>query len=438
MDTRILSSKWLNLHMKSYFKDICIALDINILAICIYRELNRQLNFGRVDFVKWVLDARFLFCHFIQHNNFTQARYHIAAATHILQKHQDVLETKGPSKNRDEEYKVYHRNSADVAKCWAKYGITLMKASMERLLEKVGEEGQCSSNELKNFAGTNSTEPILMENLRYVDIEPELETITNQVTDHLLYLLKFKDAKLMFLNVKKWLEKEKGYYTLDNYASEHVNIVRSFSHAYLYLSIYVKCECKLMEMHKQRINMLENLIAKLDSQYYRDVCQRIWLDLGTAYSIILDIEVERLRASDEEPTAYMRMKIDNLAKEGIKYLRSLLDSLETDKSDDGILNYSNEQLDLLLCAHFLLGKLYNTVFISNLQLEMKYTEQSLRAFTFIISYCEEHPEKVDELQMHEIITISRKYVDQLKVKHKLKQVVNNINILSIKIIALRM
>ncbi|EFN77612.1 KIF1-binding protein homolog [Harpegnathos saltator] len=389
-------------------------------AYC-HKTLNMQLSQEDVDYIDWALNAATLSQYFIGHDNFSQARYHLAAASHILQKHQNILEAKGQKESSESiaaEYETYYHRSADVARCWVKYGITLLSASKERLLRRVDQEDQCSSDDL-NSGATESTKPTV-ELMRFVDIEPELETITGQVTDQ--YLLDFEDARPVFLNVQKWLDKAKAYYTLENHASDYARIIQDISQLYRYLSFYELHEDRQAKMHKRRIDVLEGVIKELNPQYYRAVCREIWIELGETYSEILNIKMDRLQASDEKPTLHMITKINHLSKGSISHFRSYLDSLETGKSDDGVPKYSDDQLYQALYTHFLIGRLYNKTITSDLGLRIENMQKSLDAYQFIVNYCDKYPEKAEELKKHEFISLCREFVGLLPLTlHRLKQ-----------------
>lgn len=413
-----------------YLAQVYCALDDKhkFAAYC-HRTLSKQLSQDEtthdLDYIDWALNAATLSQYYIEHDNFAQARYHLSAASHVLQKHRDNLETKGPRETSESvaaEYENYDHRSADVARCWAKYGMTLLSASKERLLKRVDEEeeeeeDQCALEDSRS--PTESSKSVA--NLRFVDIEPELETIAGQVTDR--YLLDFNDARLVFLNVQKWLDKAKTYYTLENHASDYARIAQDVSQTYRYLLFYEEQEDRQAKMHKRRIDVLEDVIKELNPQYYRAVCREIWLELGDIYSEILDIKIDRLQASNEKPTVQMITKINHLARGSIKHFRSYLESLETGRSgDSGTESFSDDQLYRALYTYFHIGRLYNKIMTSDLQLRLENTQQSLDAYQFVVNYYDKHPEKTEELKKHEFISLSREFVTLLPLTlHRLRQ-----------------
>lgn len=389
-----------------------------------HRTLSKQLSQDEtthdLDYIDWALNAATLSQFYIEHDNFSQARYHLAAASHVLQKYRDALEAKGTKETSEcvaAEYENYDHRSADVARCWAKYGITLLSASKERLLKRVEQEDQCSSSDDSRSASESARSVV---DLRFVDIEPELETIVAQVTDQ--YLLDFDDARLVFLNVQKWLDKAKAYYTLENHASDYARIAQDISQAYRYLAFYEEQENLQAKMHKRRINVLEDVVKQLNPQYYRAVCREIWLELGDTYSDILDIKIDRLQASNEKPTARMVAKINHLARGSIRHFRLYVDSLETGNKSGGAESFPDDQLYRALYIYFHIGRLYNKIITTELPLRIENTQRSLDAYRFVVDYYDKHPEKTEELKKYEFIGLCREFVSLLPLTlHRLRQ-----------------
>lgn len=97
--------------------------------------LKRQLEFNDYESIDWALNAATLSQYFTEKNGFKQARHHLAAASCILDKYESVLE----NQVTDDETKAanleqFKHRSADVARCWSKYGLCLLSNSWERLM----------------------------------------------------------------------------------------------------------------------------------------------------------------------------------------------------------------------------------------------------------------------------------------------------------------
>jgi len=399
-----------------YLAQVCRELDdkCNFALYC-HRTLSKQLSQNKItqdlDYVDWALNAATISQYFIEQDKFPQARHHLAAASCILEKYSEILRAKGTRETSESiaaEYENYDHRSASVARCWAKYGIALLEASKERLLKKAEQEDQDSkvSNEAYKYSQTET-----MEDPRFADLEPELESITNEITD--MYLLDFNDARPVFLNVRKWLDKAKEYYTFENHASDYAWIAQDLSQAYKHLAFFEDNEDRQARMHKRRIDILEEVIEGLCPRFYRNVCREIWIELAETYSEILDLKIDRLQASNEKPTAPMVAKIERLARNSIKHYQSYLNSLEMSKSESGVESFSDDSLYPALSTYFHIGRLYNKIITSEVQQKIENMQNSIDAYSFVVNYYDKHPEKQKKLEKYEFIKLSKEFVTLL-------------------------
>lgn len=367
-------------------------------AIYCHMTLRKQLGHNEIvqdlDYIDWALNAATLSQYFMENNSFFQARHHLAAASYILQKYKNILEQK--SKNNEEneilaaEWENFKHRSADVARCWAKYGILLMLSSKERLMQK-NETGQDNKQLNKNSKSK------IINDLRFSILEKEIEPIINQITDK--YLLDFDDARSVFLNTQKWLEQAKTYYTLENHASDYILIIQDNSRAYKYLSFFEEHEDRQAKMHKRRIDILENVITELNPQYYESACRQIWIELGETYSDILDIKLDRLRSSDEKPSPQTLTKINYLAKNSIKNFQAFLDSLHVRNSNSEMQEFPDEVMQPALFSYFHLGRLYNKMITPDKTIQIKNMQNSINAYKFVIDYCEKYPKAAEVMKV---------------------------------------
>lgn len=195
-------------------------------AVYCHRTLQRQLEMEDNDPIDWALNAATLSQFFMEKNGFKQARHHLAASSYILEKYEKSLQE---ITERDEAYEAkietFKHRSADVARCWAKYGVLLLLKSKERLLNHTDDiDSHCSL--LTDLAklqltsdSTVSTEDL--QHLHFVGIE--IGAHEYQITDQ--FALTLEDARKVFLNAQLWLSKAHEYYTLDSLASDLLMIV---------------------------------------------------------------------------------------------------------------------------------------------------------------------------------------------------------------------
>lgn len=113
--------------------------------------LRRQMEAKSYEAIDFALNSATLSQYFIGQNMFKQARHHLAAATLVMAEHEaEMLTPPGlTDKQKQDIQETFKHRYADVARCWAKYGLSLLSASKERLFndddEKLAEgEFKCS------------------------------------------------------------------------------------------------------------------------------------------------------------------------------------------------------------------------------------------------------------------------------------------------------
>uniref|UniRef100_T1GMA8 KIF-binding protein n=1 Tax=Megaselia scalaris TaxID=36166 RepID=T1GMA8_MEGSC len=97
--------------------------------------LKRQLESDDYDPIDWALNAATLSQYYIGPNLFKEARHHLAAATLIMTEFEGKMVTDEMTLEAKEAIKEsFNHRFADIARCWAKYGLALLNASRERLM----------------------------------------------------------------------------------------------------------------------------------------------------------------------------------------------------------------------------------------------------------------------------------------------------------------
>ncbi|KAL2727660.1 hypothetical protein V1477_016936 [Vespula maculifrons] len=403
--------------LKDYYKS----------AVYCHITLRRQLEQNEImqdlDHVEWALNAATLSQYFIGNKRFTQARHHLVAASYILQKYENVMKEKKNKTNSRiaaAEYERYKHRSADIARCWAKYGILLLSLSKHRLLQEPGK-GEINpyytrKSEL-NFDEEKDPEKNF-DDLKFDILMDDIKPFINQITDK--YLLDFNDAKLVFLNIQKWIEQAKSYYTLENHASDYVEIIQDISQAYKYLAFFDESEDRRAKMHKRRIDMLQATVKELNPQYYKTACRQIWTELSETYSDILDIKLDRLQMSEDKTDPHALTKINHLAKSSIKNFQLFLDSLENNSTDAKTATFPHHFVHPALTAYFQIGRLYSKIITADKSMQVQNIQNTINAYQFLIDYCETHPEAAEVMKRE--LVLCKEIVALLPVKvSKLKQ-----------------
>lgn len=374
-------------------------------AVYCHMTLRRQLEQRDFESIEWALNAATLSQFFLEKGGFEQARHYLAAATHILRKYEDTLKSAEGTGVESEEVAAdrenFNHRSADISRCWAKYGILLISASKERLFLQIENENYEESFDINSIQQDikSDLDNKCFENLKFTTIEMEVEIIANDITDK--YLLDFNDAKVVFLKVQKWLEDAKQYYSLENHASDYVQLVQDMSQAYKHLVFFENKEDRQAKMHKRRIDILEAVIKEINKTYYQIACRQIWMELGETYSEILDIKVERLQALEERPTPHMLSKINTLATSAIKYFETFLDSLKDCRMFVENKTFQYEMVRPALCTYFQLGRLYSKIITPDKNMQLVNVKKSCDSYAFLVNYCEKDS-RAKELMVTEL------------------------------------
>lgn len=110
-----------------------------------HMTLKRQIEAKSYEPIDFALNAATLSQYFIGQNMFKQARHHLSAATLVISDHEATMLTPPhlTEEQKTEIQETFKHRFADVARCWAKYGLALLSASKERLFnddeEKLAE-----------------------------------------------------------------------------------------------------------------------------------------------------------------------------------------------------------------------------------------------------------------------------------------------------------
>ncbi|KAH0569120.1 KIF-binding protein [Cotesia glomerata] len=390
-------------------------------AFYCHMTLQRQLELDDLDYIDWALNAATLSQFFMERKHFSQARHHLAAASHILKIYENSL-IDDVGENANEEIKAakweqFRHRSADVARCWAKYGILLMSMSRDRLIERADNVDDEKEPKEDNKA-EDAVDIETLESMKFTKLEVPIQSIAEQVTDQ--YLLDFNDAKKIFLNVQQWLDQAKKFYALETHASDYVYIMQDMSQAYKYLTFFEEDEDRQAKMHKRRIDILEHVIKELNPRYYQSECRQLWIELGETYSAILDIKLDKLRASDDRPTPHVLTKINHLSRSAIKYYQTFLDSLKESESSAPLKEFPEELVRPALFAYFHLGTLYNKLITPDKNAQIENIMNSINAYNFFVEYCNSHPDAAEFMKVE--LNVCKDLANLLPLKlNKLKQ-----------------
>lgn len=268
--------------------------------------LSRQLEAGEYDAIEWSLNCATLSQFHMSSGNFAQSRHCLAAASEIFHQHKaekcasstsaTTGEAEGPPDSRLDER--MNQTEADISRCWTKYCISLLSTEEE-------EGPEQSKPKLKLFK---------FDSLDVSDIEFSIPCDL---------IKSYEEAKPAFLACQKHIEISKQYYTLENYASEHVLIVQDHSNAYKLLAHFATAHEIKCRMHKRRTDMLMALQQELNPQYYLGEHRQIMYEVAETQNEMAGLKI--ISASDA-PTPHAVGKINKLLQSAIHYFEQFIAS----------------------------------------------------------------------------------------------------------------
>ncbi|XP_037575972.1 LOW QUALITY PROTEIN: KIF-binding protein-like [Dermacentor silvarum] len=356
-------------------------------AMYCHSTLKKELTLENFDSIDWSINAATLSQFFIARGDFGAGRHLLACSKHILNVYEKKLdaETLTPEEKAEKEDKLRHR-FADVARCWAKYGLFLLIASREQLTDSKTTSGR------QNGLGADNKPHVLIKS-------PEVSQIEESITDKLV--TDFEGARPVFLKSQKWLEDAKQYYTLKDHATDYIEIVQEMSKLYRELAAFEPAPDRKCKMHKRRIDMHEEVLKEVNPRYYLGVCRQIMFELGEVYSEMMSLKLAVL-PSAVNPQSPAVKKVNSIIDKAIRHYLSFLDTVK-DPNGKYPEKLPEDLARPVLVAHFYIGRLYSSIIAQEPREQFENFEKTKEHYEFVNDYCKRVPEHEhlmkDELQI---------------------------------------
>lgn len=358
-------------HTLYYLAQVLSSKDIHKSAQYCHQTLKRQIDSKEYEAIDWSLNCATISQYFFTNNQLTNSRHHLAAASYVLDSYEKTMIK--PEMNDEEKgatQETFNHRSADVARCWAKYGLNLLSTSKDRLMDE-------------NENGNKKIIPEFKE-LRFDN--PLIRPFEDCMPDKLC--LTFEEAKIIFLNTISWLNKSKEYYVADGEASEWARITQDMSSAYKYLAFFEEDFGNQCKIHKKRADLLEEILTSLNQQYYKVICQECFYELGLTYSTMLDTKLDQMELNSEQrPSPHALNKINVLCGRSIKHFQSFLDSFKNKETQEISNNLSSDELQPILFAYFHLGRLFYKIITVDKMMYLSNLTNSLKYYNLVVKTC---------------------------------------------------
>ncbi|KAM7352485.1 KIF-binding protein [Cochliomyia hominivorax] len=362
--------------------------------------LRRQVEAKSYEPIDFALNSATLSQYFLGQNMFKQARHHLAAATLVMAEHEEKMLTPPDltDEQKQEIQETFKHRYADVARCWAKYGLHLLSASKNRLFNDDDEKLAEDAKRLKIDANS------------YLFPDMPLDAYEKRISCE--YCLTFDDAKEVYHFVCKWLDIAKEYYTSDNEATEYAKIIKDYAELYLHIAFFEEDPVNQSKMQKRRAKYYEELLELLNPEFYMSICRECWYEAGLAYCSILDIKLDCFKAN-RTPNPQELNKINQTCQQAIKNFKSFIDSY-TDKDGTLKTNIDVDEQRTLLYAHFHLGRLHYKMITPDQNLQYENLNNSLKYYKLFTDECAKLEEASKALQAE--IGVCREMVSLLPLK----------------------
>lgn len=384
-------------------------------SIYCHVTLQRQLEYNDYDPIDWALNAATLSQVFMERNGFKQARHHLAASSCILKKYEEKLnEIIEHNEENDAKIENFKHRSADVARCWAKYGLLLLSVSKERLLKNTDDlnRNESLSTDMAKLA-LDDTDLLHVEDLSHLDFPTlDVSSYEAEITDQ--FVLTMQDARKVFANVQNWLNKAHEYYTINNLASDYIEIAQDKSQLYANLAFFEDNPENQAKLHKRRADLLEGILKEINSTYYLQYCRQMWFELAQIYTDILDVKIDKLQQSQDRPTPHALQKINTLVDKSIQHYTNFINCFKSLPNNELPKTIPEDFEKPFLQAYFHIGALYSRYIVLDKQVKIRNDELSLEAYKKVVDYCQANPKAADFIPQE--LPICRQMVELLPLR----------------------
>lgn len=361
--------------------------------------LQRQLEYDDYDPIDWALNSATLSQVFMGKNGFKQARHHLAASSYILDRYGEKLnQLTEYNEENDAKIENFKHRSADIARCWAKYGLLLLSVSKERLLKSTDDinKNESLSTDMSKLELNSDDAGLHVEDLSHLNFPTlDLADYEAQITDQ--FLLTMQDARKVFANVQKWLNKAHEYYTINNLASDYIEIIQDKSQMYANLVFFEDNPENQAKLHKRRVDILEGVLKEINPTYYLQYCRQIWFELAQIYTDILDIKIDKLQQSKDRPSPHALQKINTLVDKSIHHYTNFINCFKSPSTNELPKTIMEDFEKPFLQAYFHIGALYSRYIVLDKEVKIKHDELSLQAYKKVVEYCQTNPRAVDAI-----------------------------------------
>ena len=341
--------------------------------------LARQMSTKQYEPLDWSLNCATLSQYYVTQDQYNFARYCLACAELVNKEVFTKLEEMefADQNDRERTKEKMFKSEADVFRCWAKYGLNLLKSAYSTLSGEEDDKEKVSSDSLdeghKDF-----------KELRFKDLE--VSVYEERVTDKLP--TNYEEAKTLYQFSIKCLDKAKEFYKLDGFVTAYVEIVQDLSQLYKCLSFFDNSFDNRCKMHKRRIDMLNAVLVELNPQHFLVICRQLTFEIAETYSEMANLKKAIIEENPSKFSASSVKKINHLLMQSVKYYQGFVDSYQKEgKLPD---KFEDDDVRGILMCHFYMARLNSKYNTNDKQIKLSFLEKEKKNYEFIVNYCDKH------------------------------------------------
>ncbi|XP_016661625.1 LOW QUALITY PROTEIN: protein KBP homolog [Acyrthosiphon pisum] len=310
----------------------------------------------------WALSSALVANLLVEQNAYQQARHHLAAASTFMEK---IIPSKFINLFNSETYKQY---SADIARCWARYGLRLLKKSKSRLLKQ-----------------KTHRQPLeIFNNLLFKNF-----TMWNEERVTRYYVNNYEDAQTLANHTLVNLTATKKYYSFEKTAIYHTDLCMDTCVVYKLLSNFQDNPDKMGKLLQKKESWTWSWWPIDSTRKIANICRRIWYELGTVYSDMMDIKYERQVRNKLVLTDVAIKKINRYATSAIKYYLRFVESFYVQRKLPEYV--SDTFVKPVLLAHMHMARCNNKRIVNQKNVKLEILFQCKQYYQTVVDYCQRDP-----------------------------------------------
>lgn len=216
--------------------------------------------------------------------------------------------------------------------------------------------------------------------------------LDNQSPIQLNPITSYADAEIFLNHGLNFFNKAKDYYILDGFVTEHFEILQSISKLYGAAASFTKDQFVRIDLHKERLHLLEPLLMVLNPNHFHVMIQQIYVTCGEIYEEMASILYEQYKSYKQFHILTIKpnndiQNLNHYINRSIfmyeKFIQSIIKMQDEKKNPLEIDESYREPFFNIL---FALTSLYQKIMTNNKLLIIEYYEKSIYYCKMILKY----------------------------------------------------